>query len=94
MVLSKKYQCRKECAQDLGENVIWHLFPWKALPYRKANGDGGIEMSSRCARAANDSERNTKAICQSYGKDGSIRRTLLLKYESCCCCYSRVYWLW
>ena len=44
------------------EDVIRYFFPWKALVYSKADGDGRVEMASRCRCGCDDGK------CDANGK--------------------------
>lgn len=46
MVLSDEKEAGHEGAEDLGEDVVGDLLPREPLPYGKANGDGGVEVTS------------------------------------------------
>lgn len=45
VVLTVQNQGSEEGTGDLGEDVLWHLFPRESLPDGVADGDGGIEVS-------------------------------------------------
>jgi hypothetical protein len=56
---------RDESPKYLGKDIVRSLSPWEALPDGKAKHDGGVEVSTRCWAAGNDSKGNTNGITPS-----------------------------
>jgi len=50
---------RHEGPKYLRDDVVWHFFPWEALPNSETNRYSWVEMASRCGRTGDDGERDT-----------------------------------
>lgn len=56
MVHAHKQQASHEGAKDLRKNVVGDLFPRKALPDGKADGNGWVEVTAGGGGAGDDGE--------------------------------------
>lgn len=69
MILAHENHTGHECSKDLCKDIVRDLLPWEALPVRQTDGDGGMEVTTRCWTANDDGEGDTDSVCPTNLED-------------------------